>query len=65
MKFLNVKLLITIGMAIPSIAAQQVAFIPEISDITPAIIPPKIPPKSNNVDKLAAFLADNVAKESK
>ena len=52
---------ITIGIATTNIAAQVTALIPVTSLNTPAIIPPIIPPTSNNVDKSALSDASNEA----
>jgi len=51
----------TIGMAIPNMPAQQEAFIPDISEIAPAMIPPNIPPTSNRVDRFPACCAEKLA----
>lgn len=45
---------LTLGIAAISITAHVDAGFPVISEINPAAIPPRIPPTSNKVDKLAA-----------
>lgn len=45
---------LTLGIAAISITAHVDAGFPVISEISPAAIPPRIPPTSNKVDKLAA-----------
>ena len=54
---MHFRLYITLGIAAISITAHVDAGFPVISDMRPAAIPPRIPPTSNKVDKLAAVEA--------